>query len=1200
LFWLAKSLELNRYPYYVPGKAARGPVIPRLAAKTQKLRTFSLPTLTSAAMSRQHWLCVCHEYEPNDAHPCLPFQGLTVARIMDGPLQERWDPGYLAIVTPDCRLRLPPTCQPLKDYPEIILPTKPESYPPTRFHLAWVPNEDQSDLVIYMDVQTQMKTTFPRIGVPFTFREVEMLHVSEVLGQCLKVFKYECTNARLRRAGRDVDPKARAKDVIRPPCKDHGLVFVCEVSEKDQKKINHRIFHCEQMVSTETAFLNDINELSDYWKPAISRYKLFNDDQFQTLFQNLDPIIGVHRMLLDQMKGMQISFATEFASLFLNFASAFKIGAPFVSKFKQMDALIKDNCQNKNWLLKWQEVERGLPSGSGRDFLSYYVTPVQRYPRYPLLLRDLDKATPDFHPDKGYIQEAINVLDNVNKDIDQTSAKANRMEDLTVIQNLFGSELTIMAPGRDLQVQTEMRFIKPRSAAGILYLFNDMIVLAYSYRKPYQAVIAVPLTDFRFANNRPSSDSIFFILQEREYVVQFNDLADKNGWFVPFTELRQRQLDGVFSKKGINLAKWTDLEVRDGIPALMNHDGCYFGNSAWFFGGTTASLADSNFLIQYNFESHLWQQIPTSIPARNSHTFTACGDAIYLACGTSKKDCLNDVWKYTDLANLWELLKLTGDTIPKRCGHSCVAVDHLLVIFGGRTHAGKFLSDICIINTETLWVERLRNLKGEPSGRCNHSAVFLPNTREMVIIGGRTQKAIVGDVHVFRIDTREWREEEGVVLDGRMNHKCCSLDQWLVAFGGRNALDSDQMAWIDTTVWKESLAMQYGNKPFGLSRFAIVKKSNTKYMTFGGMDHVTKTPFASCYVLELFGGSVERAKAVQRPKPGSEPQTTPNQPEAAQELQAPATELPPPRVQLQPPPRPVQPLRPPPSYGPSHPPLPRFQPFQLPSRPQAEPPLPFGSELPPSRPEHQLPCVPEARELAPIGRVCSMPPSATAQSRIAPSPGTPPISHLVCVQPPPPTTQPLTVRFSCGDSRSPDMHGADPGQPETALQSGIRRVVSTPSCRPASVQVSRAVGSFGVPDAFITGLNVELDQLMPFEQAAAKMKLKRLWQLTEANQQIEEEIAQKQAVISGVLPPDTQVFLKVFDDLTQKYIVLRVSAGQEAADLMRLINAKLGRDAMLSIEMRTGKAAPFNDNSLRDAQARIACKEAIGLALSAV
>jgi hypothetical protein len=91
-----------------------------------------------------------------------------------------------------------------------------------------------------------------------------------------------------------------------------------------------------------------------------------------------------------------------------------------------------------------------------------------------------------------------------------------------------------------------------------------------------------------------------------------------------------------------------------------------------------------------------------------------------------------------------------------------------------------------------------------------------------------------------------------------------------------------------------------------------------------------------------------------------------------------------------------------------------------------------------------------------------------------------------------------------------------------------------------------------------------------------------------------------QAVISGVLPPDTQVFLKVFDDLTQKYIVLRVSAGQEAADLMRLINAKLGRDAMLSIETRTGKAAPFNDNSLRDAQARIACKEAIALAVSAV
>jgi hypothetical protein len=134
---------------------------------------------------------------------------------------------------------------------------------------------------------------------------------------------------------------------------------------------------------------------------------------------------------------------------------------------------------------------------------------------------------------------------------------------------------------------------------------------------------------------------------------------------------------------------------------------------------------------------------------------------------------------------------------------------------------------------------------------------------------------------------------------------------------------------------------------------------------------------------------------------------------------------------------------------------------------------------------------------------------------------------------------------------------------------------------------------------FIAGLNVDLDRLLPFELVAAKMKLKRLWQVTESNHEIEEEIEQKQVVIAGCLAPGTQVFLKVFDDLRQNSTVLRVDVGQGAADIERILTARLGRDLVLSIETRTNKVAPFNDDNLRDAETRIACKEALALKVCA-
>jgi hypothetical protein len=192
------------------------------------------------------------------------------------------------------------------------------------------------------------------------------------------------------------------------------------------------------------------------------------------------------------------------------------------------------------------------------------------------------------------------------------------------------------------------------------------------------------------------------------------------------------------------------------------------------------------------------------------------------------------------------------------------------------------------------------------------------------------------------------------------------------------------------------------------------------------------------------------------------------------------------------------------------------------------------------------------------------------------------------------------VHFTRDESGAPEMRGAEPvRQAGTSLQAGFRRVVSASNCRPTSIQVSRAVSPFGVPLSFIAGLNVELDLLMPFEQVAAKMKLKRLWQVTEANHQIEEEIAQKQALISGCLPPGTPVFVKVLDDLTQNSTVLRVDAGEAAADLEHIITAMLRRNVVLSIQTRESKVAPFNDNNLRDAQGIIASKEALALTICA-
>lgn len=54
-----------------------------------------------------------------------------------------------------------------------------------------------------------------------------------------------------------------------------------------------------------------------------------------------------------------------------------------------------------------------LPESEGQNLLSLLLTPIQRVPRYRLLLADLRKATPADHPDAASLDSAYATTDAV-------------------------------------------------------------------------------------------------------------------------------------------------------------------------------------------------------------------------------------------------------------------------------------------------------------------------------------------------------------------------------------------------------------------------------------------------------------------------------------------------------------------------------------------------------------------------------------------------------------------------------------------------------------------------------------------------------------------------------------------------------------------------------------------------------------------
>ena len=90
--------------------------------------------------------------------------------------------------------------------------------------------------------------------------------------------------------------------------------------------------------------------------------------------------------------------------------------------------------------------------------------PVQRIPRYKLLLEDLLKKTPESHPDYLNLKKAHNVIDNVATFVNETIRQHEMFITMLEIQRfLTGFDEAVLIPGRTFIKRGRMKKVNKSS-----------------------------------------------------------------------------------------------------------------------------------------------------------------------------------------------------------------------------------------------------------------------------------------------------------------------------------------------------------------------------------------------------------------------------------------------------------------------------------------------------------------------------------------------------------------------------------------------------------------------------------------------------------------------------------------------------------------------------------------------------------------
>ncbi|KAH3744273.1 Guanine exchange factor for Rac 30 [Pelomyxa schiedti] len=239
-----------------------------------------------------------------------------------------------------------------------------------------------------------------------------------------------------------------------------------------------------EILSTEETYFQQLNAVVqrfvEHLKCVPKGLGLSSEDIFN-IFCNLEVIRDCHSRLLAAIGARVAAWDANclIGDIFRKETAWIKLYKHYINNYGKSLISLKE-CKDKHPLFKkYLELMNYSPALFGLNLESLLIVPVQRIPRYVLLLTDVLRATPKAHPDYQNLEEALNFIKELADYINENKADADSIAELCEIQTRL---LDFPGPGK-LASQPKRKFVKEGAALlnkkkKYLFLFSDILVTA--------------------------------------------------------------------------------------------------------------------------------------------------------------------------------------------------------------------------------------------------------------------------------------------------------------------------------------------------------------------------------------------------------------------------------------------------------------------------------------------------------------------------------------------------------------------------------------------------------------------------------------------------------------------------------------------------------------------------------------------------
>jgi hypothetical protein len=198
---------------------------------------------------------------------------------------------------------------------------------------------------------------------------------------------------------------------------------------------------CNEILETERAYCRYLEQMSKFYLQPLANEKLIEKGPVEKLFREVAEIQNINKIILNQLEERMARWTTlppnkqQIGDIFSKLSPFLKLYSEYVSDYHTNLEYLNRQLEKKSVAKFLEKCSAQVPPeyDQKQSLSSLLIMPIQRIPRYQLLLTELLKNTDSSHPDYSEIAKALELVKEVAKRVDSMVKERQNLERLIQI-----------------------------------------------------------------------------------------------------------------------------------------------------------------------------------------------------------------------------------------------------------------------------------------------------------------------------------------------------------------------------------------------------------------------------------------------------------------------------------------------------------------------------------------------------------------------------------------------------------------------------------------------------------------------------------------------------------------------------------------------------------------------------------------------